>query len=657
MHQIQRMKQMVERLNNAARAYYQENREIMPNIEYDRLYDELVLMEKETGVVLSDSPTVRVGYELLTGLPKETHESPMLSLDKTKDIHALREWLGNKKGLLSWKIDGLTIVLTYSDGKLSKAVTRGNGEVGEVVTNNVRVFKNVPLTIPYKGNLVLRGEAVIRYSDFERMNREIADINLKYKNPRNLCSGSVRQLNNRVTAERNVYYFAFALVSSEGVDFNNSRLQQMIWLRKQGFDIAEYKEVEAANLEETVAWFAGKMEGNDLPADGLVLTFDDIAYGQSLGRTAKFPKDAIAFKWQDEVMETQLVKVEWSASRTGLINPIAVFEPVELEGTTVQRASVHNISVMEGLELGIGDTIRVYKANMIIPQISENKTRSGPVAIPEQCPVCGHKTVIQQENDVKSLFCTNENCLAKQIKSFTHFVGRDAMGIDGLSEATIEKFISNGLIREYADIFRLERYENEITQMEGFGIKSFRNLIDAINKARVTNAVRLLYSLGIPNIGLSNAKLICKEFSYDWEQIQNASRDQLLRISGVGEVMANEYVRFFNNERNLSFLAELMKEIKLERIETTSTGQPFEGIRFVITGAVNEFSNRNELKDTIEQKGGKVTDSVTSKTDYLINNDKMSGSSKNRKAKELGVPIISEKQFLNWMVDGIKPGE
>ncbi|NLN64818.1 MAG: NAD-dependent DNA ligase LigA [Clostridiaceae bacterium] len=657
MHQIQRMKQMVERLNNAARAYYQENREIMPNIEYDRLYDELVLMEKETGVVLSDSPTVRVGYELLTGLPKETHESPMLSLDKTKDIHALREWLGNKKGLLSWKIDGLTIVLSYSDGKLSKAVTRGNGEVGEVVTNNVRVFKNVPLTIPYKGNLVLRGEAVIRYSDFERMNREIADINLKYKNPRNLCSGSVRQLNNRVTAERNVYYFAFALVSSEGVDFNNSRLQQMIWLRKQGFDIAEYKEVDAANLEETVAWFAGKMEGNDLPADGLVLTFDDIAYGQSLGRTAKFPKDAIAFKWQDEVMETQLVKVEWSASRTGLINPIAVFEPVELEGTTVQRASVHNISVMEGLELGIGDTIRVYKANMIIPQISENKTRSGPVAIPEQCPVCGHKTVIQQENDVKSLFCTNENCLAKQIKSFTHFVGRDAMGIDGLSEATIEKFISNGLIREYADIFRLERYENEITQMEGFGIKSFRNLIDAINKARVTNAVRLLYSLGIPNIGLSNAKLICKEFSYDWEQIQNASRDQLLRISGVGEVMANEYVRFFNNERNLSFLAELMKEIKLERIETTSTGQPFEGIRFVITGAVNEFSNRNELKDTIEQKGGKVTDSVTSKTDYLINNDKMSGSSKNRKAKELGVPIISEKQFLNWMVDGIKPGE
>ena len=559
--------------------------------------------------------------------------------------------------MLSWKIDGLTIVLTYSDGKLSKAVTRGNGEVGEVVTNNVRVFKNVPLTIPYKGNLVLRGEAVIRYSDFERMNREIADINLKYKNPRNLCSGSVRQLNNRVTAERNVYYFAFALVSSEGVDFNNSRLQQMIWLRKQGFDIAEYKEVDAANLEETVAWFAGKMEGNDLPADGLVLTFDDIAYGQSLGRTAKFPKDAIAFKWQDEVMETQLVKVEWSASRTGLINPIAVFEPVELEGTTVQRASVHNISVMEGLELGIGDTIRVYKANMIIPQISENKTRSGPVAIPEQCPVCGHKTVIQQENDVKSLFCTNENCLAKQIKSFTHFVGRDAMGIDGLSEATIEKFISNGLIREYADIFRLERYENEITQMEGFGIKSFRNLIDAINKARVTNAVRLLYSLGIPNIGLSNAKLICKEFSYDWEQIQNASRDQLLRISGVGEVMANEYVRFFNNERNLSFLAELMKEIKLERIETTSTGQPFEGIRFVITGAVNEFSNRNELKDTIEQKGGKVTDSVTSKTDYLINNDKMSGSSKNRKAKELGVPIISEKQFLNWMVDGIKPGE
>lgn len=654
---IQQMKQLVQKLNEAAKAYYQENREIMPNIEYDRLYDELVALEQETGIVLSDSPTIRVGYELLSNLPKEAHESPMLSLDKTKDVSILRQWLGEKKGLLFWKLDGLTIVLTYSGGSLLKAVTRGNGEVGEVITNNVRVFRNIPLSIPYRGNLVLRGEAVIRYSDFEKINREIPDVEARYKNPRNLCSGTVRQLNNRITAERSVYFYAFSLVKAEGVDFHNSRAEQMEWLKNQGFDITQHREVFAGSLEDMVRRFTAEIEKNDLPADGLVLSFDDIAYGQSLGRTAKFPKDSIAFKWQDEIRETKLIGIEWSASRTGLINPIAVFEPVELEGTTVKRASVHNISVMEGLQLGVGDTICVYKANMIIPQISENKTRSGKITIPDRCPVCGGETRIRMENGVRTLHCINEDCLAKQIKSFTHFVSRDAMGIDGLSEATLEKFIAGGLIREYADIFRLERYRDEIVQMEGFGEKSFQKLKDAIDKARRTNAVRLLYSLGIPNIGLSNAKLICREFNNNWNDIMNASPDHLLQITGIGDVMVSEYTRFFSSIKNRAIIDDLLKEIQLEKPQTNHADRIFDGIRFVITGSVEHFKNRNELKESIESRGGKVTDSVSDKTNYLINNDKASGSTKNKKAKELGVPIISEKQFIAWMEEGIKPEE
>lgn len=654
---LQKMKQLVEKLNEAAKAYYQEDREIMPNIEYDRLYDELVALEQETGVVLSDSPTVKVGYELLTSLPKEAHESPMLSLDKTKDLNALQQWLGERKGLLSWKLDGLTIVLTYEDGKLLKAVTRGNGEVGEVVTGNVKVFRNIPVVIPYKGKLVLRGEAVIHYTDFEKINSEIADIGAKYKNPRNLCSGSVRQLNSKITAERNVYFYAVTLVKAEGVDFQNSRHEQMVWMKRQGFDVVEYWLVDAAGLEEAVTSFTGQIEESDLPADGLVLTFDDIAYGQSLGRTAKFPRDAIAFKWQDEIMETKLVAIEWSASRTGLINPIAVFEPVELEGTTVKRASVHNVSILEGLELGIGDTIGVYKANMIIPQIADNMTRSGTAEIPQQCPVCGGKTVIRQENGVKSLYCTNESCLAKQIKAFTHFVGRDAINIEGLSEATIEKFIAKGFIREYADIFRLDRYKDEIIQMEGFGEKSYQKLAEAINKARKTNAVRLLYSLGIPNIGLSNAKLICSRFNHDWNKIVNATWDQLIQINGIGEVMVNEFIRFFSSEKTRETLEHLLAELQLSAPEASAAAPVLENVQFVITGSVEHFKNRNELKEAIEKLGGKVTDSVTSKTDYLINNDKMSGSSKNKKAKELGIPILSEIQLLKWLNEGIKPDE
>jgi len=505
---LQFMKEKVEILNKAAKAYYQEDREIMPNIEYDKLYDELVELEKETGITLSYSPTINIGYEVVSNLTKENHEKVMYSLDKTKEVATLKDWIKNQEGVLSWKLDGLTIVLTYRDGKLMKAVTRGNGFIGEVITNNAKVFANIPINITYKEDLILRGEAIIRYSDFEKINNEKENVESKFKNPRNLSSGSVRQLNNEITAQRNVYFFAFSLVKADDINFNNSRISQMKWLKSQGFDVVEFKEVNSSNIEETVEWFAEHISENDFPSDGLVLTYDNIAYGESLGSTAKFPRDSIAFKWRDEIKETKLLEIEWSASRTGLINPIAIFEPVELEGTTVSRASVHNLSILESLELGIGDTINVYKANMIIPQISDNLTRSGMVEIPESCPVCGGRTAIKQESDVKSLYCTNDDCLAKQIKLFTHFVSREAMNIEGLSEATIEKLIAKGFIKELADIFCVEKYKEQIVEMEGFGEKSFNNLVVSVNKSRKTSAARLLYSLGIPNVGLSNAKII-----------------------------------------------------------------------------------------------------------------------------------------------------
>ena len=645
----QRMQELIAILNEAGKAYYQNAEEIMSNLQYDKLYDELVELEKELGVTLANSPTVNVGYEVLSELPKERHEKPMLSLDKTKDVERLKEFLGDQKALISWKLDGLTIVLTYRDGVLQKAVTRGNGEVGEVITNNAKVFQNVPLHISYKGDLILRGEAVIGYRDFEKINAEIEDVDAKYKNPRNLCSGSVRQLNNEITAKRNVKFFAFSLVKADGVEFQNSRKEQFAWLASQGFDVVEHYEVTADTVEEKVAFFAKKIEKNDFPSDGLVLVYDDIAYGQSLGTTAKFPRDSFAFKWADEIRETKLLEMEWSPSRTGLINPVAIFEPVELEGTTVSRASVHNISIMEELELGIGDRIQVYKANMIIPQIAENLTRSGVKDIPKHCPVCGGETEIRQVNNAKSLYCTNSECQAKHIKSFALFVSRDALNIDGMSEATLEKFIMNGLIKEYADIFHLDRYEEEIKSMEGFGEKSYNKMQASIEKARTTTLPKLIYSLGITNIGLANAKIICKEFDYDIEKMKMASPEELSAIDGVGEVIANAFVDYFKDERHVKEVDRLLKELIIPKEEQNTETQIFAGLNFVITGSVEHFKNRNEVKEVIESKGGKVTGSVTSKTNYLINNDTTSGSSKNKKARELGIAIISEEEFLKML--------
>ncbi|HJC42958.1 MAG TPA: NAD-dependent DNA ligase LigA [Candidatus Mediterraneibacter gallistercoris] len=646
---MKRMRELVDLLNRARRAYEQEDTEIMSNYEYDRLYDELQELEKELGTTLAASPTVNVGYEVLSELPKERHERPMLSLDKTKDVARLKEFLGSQKAMISWKLDGLTIVLTYREGALEKAVTRGNGEVGEVVTNNARVFKNVPLTIPYQGELVLRGEAVISYKDFEKINEEIGDADAKYKNPRNLCSGSVRQLNNEITAKRNVRFYAFTLVRAEGVDFKNSRLYQMQWLQQQGFDVVENHPVTADTIEKEVAWFAEHIDKNEVPSDGLVLVYDDIAYGQSLGTTAKFPRDSFAFKWADEIRETTLTEIEWSPSRTGLINPVAVFEPVELEGTTVSRASVHNISIMEELELGVGDRITVYKANMIIPQIAENLTRSGVKDIPKECPVCGGPTKIAMENETKTLYCTNPKCQAKHVKSFTLFVSRDAMNIEGLSEATLEKFIINGYVKDFTDLFHLDRYADEIRQMDGFGDKSYENLQNSIKNARTTTLPRLVYSLGIPNIGIANAKMICGALGNDPERILNTTVEELSGISGVGGVIAGTFVDYFADEDHRDLFKRLLEEVEIPKEEITEDSRKFAGVNFVITGSVNHFANRAEVKEEIEKRGGKVTGSVTSKTNYLINNDVNSTSSKNRKARELGVPIISEKEFLNML--------
>ena len=673
----ERIKYLVATLNEASRAYYAEDREVMSNREYDALYDELQALERETGIVLAQSPTVSVGYEAVDDLPKERHESPMLSLDKTKSREALRDWLQGHPAVLSWKLDGLTIVLTYRGGKLEKAVTRGNGEIGEVITNNAKTFVNLPLEIPFKGELVLRGEAVISYSDFEKINAGIEDVDAKYKNPRNLCSGSVRQLNNEITARRNVRFYAFTLVSAEAGEADGPgglMTEQFRFLEEQGFEVVEHYLVTEESIPDTIELFEKKIEDYDIPSDGLVLTYDDIAYGQSLGRTAKFPRHSIAFKWADELRETILKEMEWSPSRTGLINPVAIFEPVELEGTTVSRASVHNISILRALQLGIGDRITVYKANMIIPQIAENltvrdmlaKSRSEAageaelpadggtagirghslVMIPDICPVCGGKTEIRQVNDVQSLYCTNEKCAAKQIKAFTLFVSRDAMNIDGLSEATLEKFIDLGFLHEFADLFHLDRYREQIVEMEGFGEKSYQNLTESIERAKHTTLPRVIYGLGIANIGVANAKMLCRFFDYDITRMQKADVETLSAIDGVGEVIATAFVNYMQDADNLRRIADLTAELEIEIPKVEEGSQTLSGLSFVITGSLNKFASRNDLKEEIEKRGGKVTGSVTGKTTCLINNDVTSASSKNKKARDLGIPVLSEEDFL-----------
>jgi len=648
MDKKKRIKELVEILNKAAKSYYVDAVEIMPNIEYDKLYDELLELEKETNVVLSNSPTQNVGYEIAGELPKKAHESPMLSLDKTKSVEDLREWLGDNKALLSWKMDGLTIVLTYRDGELVEAVTRGNGTIGEVITNNAKNFQNIPLKIEFKGELILRGEAIIKYSDFKRINDAIEDATAKYKNPRNLCSGSVRQLNPAITKSRMVYCNIFNVVKADGIDFENSKAKQFEWAKNEGFDVVEYKFTDSKSIADDIAEFESKIESNDIPSDGLVLLLDDIALGERLGSTSKFPRNAMAFKWSDERQVTKLKYIEWSPSRTGLINPVAVFEPVELEGTTVSRASLHNVSIFEDLMLGVGDEISVYKANMIIPQVYENLTKSNTEKVPDTCPACGSHASIKQDNESKVLLCTNPDCQIKHIKQYALMASRDALNIDGLSESTLEKFLSKGFIKNDSDIFKLDRYKDEIVNMEGFGKRSYEKLMAALEEAKHTNVARFLYSLGINGIGSANAKMIAKYFDNDIDKIITAGKDELLEIEGIGEVLANSIVDFFKDSKNIENVKSL-REVLIFEAEESAGSDSFAGKVFVITGSLEHFTNRNELKELIEKNGGKVSGSVSSKTNFLINNDTASNSSKNKKAKELGVEIISEEDFLKLL--------
>ena len=642
---MDRMRELIDKLNEANKAYYAEDREIMSNYEYDALYDELVKLEESTGITMSDSPTVNVGYSSVDELPKERHDKPMLSLGKTKDREELKSWLGDKEGLLSFKLDGLTIVLTYEEGRLKKAVTRGNGEVGEVITANAMVFKNVPHKISYKGRLILRGEAVIKYSDFEKINSEIEDADAKYKNPRNLCSGSVRQLNNEITAKRNVYLYAFSLVEAADEDFNNSIECQFDFLKKQGFDVVHYVRVDSSNILEEIENYSKLVTEYDIPSDGLVLTYDDIAYGESLGRTAKFPRNSIAFKWQDEIRETVLRQIEWSPSRTGLINPVAIFDPVELEGTTVSRASVHNVSIVRELKLGIGDHITVYKANMIIPQIAKNLTQSGDLTIPNTCPACGGETKLIKDSMAWTLNCTNPACPAKQIKSFALFTSRDAMNMEGISENTLEKLLATGILSDFTDLYKLSEHKDVIVALEGFGEKSYEKMIDSIEASRNTTLPRVLYALGIPGIGIANAKVICRHFEYNPEYIINADADELSEVEGIGEILAKGIVDYFALEKNKKLFCDILKELRLEEVKVDRSNDMVNGRSFVITGSLNTYANRDELKAKIESLGGKVTGSVSAKCECLINNDVASTSSKNKKAKELGVRIISEEDF------------
>ncbi len=642
-----RIQELIEILNAASKAYYDDAAEIMTNYEYDRMYDELEALEKETGIVMAGSPTVNVGYTVRSELPKIQHASRMLSLDKTKDRDELRAWLSPHEGLLSWKLDGLTVVLTYENGVLEQAVTRGNGSVGELITDNAKVFRNVPLAIPYKGRTVVRGEAVIKYSDFNRINDAIADANAKYKNPRNLCSGSVRQLDSKITAERSVYFYAFTLTGAEDENFER-RSEQMEWMKAQGFDIVEYVPVNGENLFEALDEYESRIPGFDIPSDGLVLTLEDLAYAATLGTTAKFPKDSLAFKWRDQQAETTLLEIEWSPSRTGLLNPVAVFEPVELEGTTVSRASVHNINIMEDLELGIGDRITVYKANMIIPQLSDNLTRSGHLEIPPSCPVCGGATEVCDENGTKTLICTNPDCIAKHVKRFSLFVSRDAMNIEGLSEQTLLKFIGAGLLRSLPDLFDIDEHETEIVDMEGFGRKSYDNLIASIDKSRETTPARLLYSLGIPGVGVNTANVIARACRNSWQDIESLGEEELLLIDGIGDVIAGDIRRFFEKEENVAMIKALLERVRLDE-SFEELGAGLAGKVFVITGSLEHYANRKDLKAEIEAQGGKVAGSVSASTSYLITNNPGSGSSKNKAARDLGVEIIDEAEIMRML--------
>ncbi len=643
-----RCKELVRRLNEASEAYYNGGEEIMSNYEWDAMFDELLSLEAETGYALPDSPTQNTGYEENNG-EREAHEFPALSLAKTKQVSELIKWAEEREVWLSWKLDGLTLVLTYDGGKLTRILTRGNGVTGTNITYLKNSIKGFPLKIKYKGHLVVRGEAVISYSDFALINDTIEDDDEKYANPRNLASGTLSLDDAEKVKERRVRFHAFTLVHLE--DNIVSWGERMEFLEKEGFMVVDREKTDAAGIADVVERWTKRVENGemDLPVDGLVICYDDTDYAASGSVTGHHAaKAGYAFKWQDVSAFSELLYVEWSCAAS-TISPVAVFTPVQLEGTTVSRASLCNISEMERLGIGETCTLEVIKANKIIPKCIAVKEASGTFTVPEKCPVCGAQTEIRTspKSKTRTLHCTNPDCSAKHVKKFTRFVSKTGMDIDGLSIQTMLKFMNEGFLKEFQDIYHLSEHAEEIRQMEGFGEKSCENMMKAIEKSRQANPVNFIYALCIPMMGIDAGKKIIANGGFEGFLERLEQKKGFEDIDGIGPEKSGSALLWYENDKNRRSLEALLKEVTIEKTaEKPDTGGKCAGLTFVITGEVHHYKNRDEFKAYVEASGGKVTGSVTSKTSYLVNNDTASASSKNRKAKELGIPIISEEEFV-----------
>ena len=663
MDKINIIKQLVELLNKANKAYYEKSNPIMTDREYDQLYNELVSLEKETGVILSGSPTQYAGYNIESKWDKITHEFPALSLNKTKDRNELVNWLGDKEGVLSWKEDGLTMIMSYDNGSLSTLASRGNGIVGENLTKNARYIHGIPLEIPYKGHLVVRGEALISYKTFEEINNLIENEEDRFKTPRNLASGTIRNLDSKIVANRNIEVKAFELVYADNMP--KTYTEALNWLYDLGFDVVEYKEVTKDSLLEIIEWFESKIKDNEYSSDGLVLVYNDIAYGKSLGTTSKFPLSGIAFKWNDDTYETTVTGIEWYASRNSL-NPVLVFNTVNIDGSDINKASIHNVNIMKSLELGIGDTVEIYLANKIIPQVADNQTRSNTFEIPDKCSVCGSPTEIITSEDgiTQILVCTSESCPGKLLGKLKLFCSKEGMDIEGLSEATLQTFIDKGWLKDISDIYKLHLHETQMQHMKGFGKRSVTKLLNAIDESRTVTMANFIRALGIPLIGKTQSKALsdlCSGNIEKFEDMVYCETDFSNKLDGFGEKRSNSILNWFGDETNFEIYNKLKKELTFiatdgfmnkpegedNMSENNNNYKDLSGQMFVITGSLNHFANRDELKSLLESLGAKVSGSVSKKTTALICNDSDSGSTKSRKAAELGIPVWTEDELLN----------
>lgn len=651
MDKVRRIKELIEILNNASFNYYNSN-PIMSDYEWDKLYDELKLLEQETNIIYSNSPTQNVGCKVLDKIEKVTHNHPMLSLDKCHSEKDLIDFAKDKDCILSVKCDGLTTSLHYINGKLIGAESRGNGIEGGNILENVMTIKNIPLNVPYKEELIIDGETIIDWNTFNKINEGLPTGQDKFKHPRNLASASLNVLDTKIAASRNMRFIAWRVIKGlncKSVFFSLKEAEKL------GFEIVPMwtytnKSSDKENISTMLSDLQDKADNLGIPYDGAVMTYDDIEYGKSLGRTEKFFKHSIAYKYEDELYETNLNDIEWNTSKTGLINPVAVFEPVDLDGAITTKATLHNISYIEKLQLGIGDTIQVYRANMVIPKVHDNLTRSNTWKLPDKCPCCGGNVEIHNENGSKTLHCMNNDCKAKLLGKLSHFVSKNAINIDGLSEQTLQKFIDLGWLNTFKDIYYLSDHKEEMYKLDGFGKKSVDKLLESIEKSRNTTLDRFIYGLCIPLIGRTASKTITKEFNNQPEEFYNiwCHGYDFTKLNDFGDTMNNSMQDFIKN--NYRWIAVLIGEfIFRESDNNDNIKQVLEGKTFVITGSLRFYKNREELAAVIERNGGKISGSVSAKTSYLINNDVTSTSGKNKKANELGIPIISEGEFVQMI--------